>query len=92
MLKVLTITFFATVFILSCNAKDKSNKGAEAQLLRINNLYDSALLVQDTALLKRIYADDFVYTNPEGKLLNKDQQLISIAVSEMKWDTGRSGD
>jgi len=35
MLKILTVTFFAAI-ILSCNAKDKANKGAEAQLLRLN--------------------------------------------------------
>jgi uncharacterized protein DUF4440 len=91
MQKVLTLAVL-TAIILSCNAKDKSNKGAEAQLLRLNYLYDSALLIQDTGFLKRLYAEDFVYTNPEGKLLNKEQQIISIAVSEMKWDAGKSDD
>ena len=91
MQKVLILAVF-TAIILSCNAKDKSNKGAEAQLLRLNYLYDSALLIQDTGFLKRLYAEDFVYTNPEGKLLNKEQQIISIAVSEMKWDAGKSDD
>ena len=91
MLKILTVTFFAAI-ILSCNAKGKSNKGAEAQLLRLNYLYDSALLIQDTGFLKRLYADDFIYTNPEGKVLNKEEQIISIAVSELKWDAGKSDD
>jgi uncharacterized protein DUF4440 len=91
MQKVLTLAVL-TAIILSCNAKDKSNRGAEAQLLRLNYLYDSALLIQDTGFLKRLYAEDFVYTNPEGKLLNKEQQIISIAVSEMKWDAGKSDD
>ena len=91
MQKVLTLAVL-TAIILSCNAKDKSNKGAEAQLLRLNYLYDSALLIQDTGFLKRLYAEDYVYTNPEGKLLNKEQQIISIAVSEMKWDAGKSDD
>lgn len=91
MLKILPLSVFAAI-ILSCNAKDKSNKGAEAQLLRLNYLYDSALLIHDTGFLKRLYADDFIYTNPEGKVLNKEEQLISIAVSEMKWDAGKSDD
>jgi len=91
MRKVLTLIVL-TAIILSCNSKDKLNKGAEAQLLRLNYLYDSALLIQDTGFLKRLYAEDFVYTNPEGKLLNKNEQIISIAVSEMKWDAGKSDD
>lgn len=92
MLRKIMISILAAVIFFSCNAKDKTNKGAEAQLLRLNSLYDSALLTNDTGYLKRIYADDFVYTNPEGKLLNKEQQIISIAVSEMKWDAAKSED
>ena len=43
-------------------------------------------------MLGRLYAKDFIYTNPDGKLLTKEQQMTSIAASEMKWDNGKSED
>ena len=90
MLKIITLSFLTTIIFFSCKSKGKINE--EPELLRLNNLYDSALVHNDTAVLKRLYADDFIYTNPEGKVLTKEQQINSIAVSEMNWETGKSED
>lgn len=78
--------------VLGCKTGTKKDNNAETRLLQLNNNYDSALVKNDTGLLKKIYADDFVYTNPEGQLLTKAQQINSIAVSEMKWEAGKSED
>ena len=90
MLKIITLSLLAGTIFFNCKSKEKVNE--EPELLRLNNLYDSALVHNDTGVLKRLYADDFIYTNPEGKVLTKEQQINSIAVSEMNWETGKSGD
>ncbi len=92
MLKMLTLVLIATATLLSCKSKEKPDTGAEQELLRLNNLYDSALIHLDTGVLKRLYADELVYTNPDGNLLTREQQINSITTSEMKWDTGKSED
>jgi len=79
-----------TVVILK--ACSKKENPVEAQLLDLNNKYDSALLNRDTAFLSKLYAESFVYTSPEGKLLNKDQQIMSIATSDLQLENGKSED
>jgi ketosteroid isomerase-like protein len=90
MLKIITVSLFTMTIFFSCKSKEKLNE--EPELVRLNNLYDSALVNNDTSVLKRLYADDFIYTNPEGKVLTKEQQITSIAVSEMNWEAGKSED
>jgi ketosteroid isomerase-like protein len=78
--------------LAACKSKTESGEDKQASIISLNNLYDSAIVKRDTGVLKRLYADDFVYTNPEGKLLTRDQQITSILVSEMNWAEGRSKD
>ena len=88
-LSVIVILLLAT----ACNNKEEVKVANEQnKLLQLNRQYDSALLVKDTAALNRLYADDFIYTSPEGKVLNKQQQILNVAVSEFKLDTARSED
>jgi ketosteroid isomerase-like protein len=92
MYKILLSFVLAGWFLLGCNQNKKEDEAAMQQLLQLNNEYDSAILRNDTAILKRIYAEDYVFTNPEGRILTRAEQLSSIAVSEVKWATGRSED
>lgn len=83
------IFFLTIVILLACK---KNNNPVEAQLFTLNNQYDSALLHRDTSFLRKLYAESFVYTSPEGKLLNKDQQIMAIATSDLQWENGKSED
>jgi len=89
-IRIISVSLLVMAIFFNCKSKEKVNE--EPQLLRLNKLYDSALVNNDAAVLKRLYADDFIYTNPEGKVLTKEQQINSIAVSEMNWETGKSED
>ena len=82
----------ATSTLLACNADKPATTDETAELLRLNTLYDSALIHHDTVVLNKLYAPGFTYTNPDGKLLDRQQQLLSIASSEMKWEYGKSED
>ena len=92
MLKTIIAASFITIVVYGCKSKEKASDPADQELIRLNNTYDSAIIAHDTATLRRLYADDFVFTNPEGKLLSRQEQITSIAVSEVNWEAGRSED
>lgn len=85
----LLFIFIFTLGIFSCGNKTEA-PDYTAQLTQLNNLYDSALLTRDTTTLKKLYGEKFMLTNPDGQLLNKQQQLLSVATSEVKWDNAKS--
>ena len=37
---------------------------AERELLKVNEQYDEAIMRVDVAALERIFAEEFIYTNP----------------------------
>ena len=76
--------------VVACGDKKTAQADPPAELIDLNKRYDSALLNQDTAVLRSMYATDFIYTNPDGRVLNKEQQLLNVATSEMKWESGGS--
>ncbi len=82
----------ALLLLAACGGKDDPTPNYESQLLKVNSRYDSAIMVRDTAFLKKLYADTYVYTNPEGKLLDRGQQITAVAVSEMRWQNAKSED
>jgi len=77
------------VLLIACSQSSKT-PDYSAQLLRINNQYDSALLKGDTVALGKLFAPDFTLVNPDGRLLNRQEQLLNVATSELKWESARS--
>lgn len=77
------------LLIFSCK-NGSSNTDHTPELLRLNARYDSALLRKDTALLRSLFADDFILTNPEGRVLNRDEQLLNVATTELNWQSAQS--
>jgi ketosteroid isomerase-like protein len=55
----------------------KSDKAAQ-EVIEFRNRYIEAEENRDIAFLERILADDFFALNPQGKLLNKTQQLENL--------------
>lgn len=85
----------ASIFIFSCgdDKKDKKEAYKEAaikELVLLNTQYDSALIKADTSWLKKIYAEEFSYTTPEGQVRSKGQQLENIAGGGLKLEFGKS--
>jgi ketosteroid isomerase-like protein len=64
----------------------------EQELLRANQEYDEALVRGDASALDRIYADEFVYTTPDGEVRDKAQQLAFTKSGDLKLEFGRSDD
>lgn len=93
------LSFIAIVFLFSCKEKNKNKEMtndypelAKKELTLLNQQYDSALINSDTAWLNKTYANEFIYTTPEGQVRNKTQQLISVGSGGLKLDYGKSDD
>jgi ketosteroid isomerase-like protein len=88
-------SLFAVVVILltlaSITHGQTSGKNQQ-ELLSANQAYDAALVRGDAAALDRIYADEFIYTTPEGEVRNKAQQLAFTRSGELRLESGRSDD
>lgn len=65
---------------------------SERELLSLNVRYDAAIVANDVAALDGIFADDFVYTSPEGELRTKAQQLEMVRAGLLKLELGKSND
>ena len=64
-----------------------------AETLRgLNAEYDKALVTGDVEALDRIYSEDFTYTNPDGVLRSKAEQLAFVRAGKLGLTSGRSDD
>ena len=60
-------------------AQVTKNHGAEEELRRLNAKEVNGLLRSDLTILKSLWSDDFVVTNPFNKFVNKQQVLDMVA-------------
>jgi ketosteroid isomerase-like protein len=65
-------------FAARAQAPAANNDKAAQELIEFRNRYIEAEENRDTAFLDKILADDFFALNPQGKLLNKQQQLENL--------------
>ena len=69
---------FATPLVLSGQTPAVKNDKAIQEIVEFRNRYIEAEENRDMAFLEKILADDFFALNPQGKLLNKQQQLENL--------------
>jgi ketosteroid isomerase-like protein len=97
MIKRFILIIFHLFLVVAASAQletDKANRNTktEQELLKANQEYDLALLRADAAALDRLYADEFVYTNPDGEIRNKVQQLAFTRSGDLKFESAKSSD
>jgi len=68
----------STPFVAHAQAPAANNDKAAQELIEFRNRYIEAEENRDTAFLDKILSDDFFAMNPQGKLLNKQQQLENL--------------
>jgi len=93
MKSIIYFFFAATILLLACKSKDKKKEYtdvAKEELTAINMQYDSAIVKNDTGMLKQIFAEEFSYTTTEGQVRNREQQLNSIASDGLKIEFAKS--
>jgi reactive intermediate/imine deaminase len=87
---VIVLTAFQLVFSQAANGK--ANPKIEQELLKVNQEYDAAIVAGDANALDRIFADEFVYTTPDGEVRNKAGQLAFARSGDLKLESGKSDD
>lgn len=65
---------------------------AAESLRAINAEYDRALVNDDVGALDRIYSEDFTYTNPDGVLRSKPDQIAFVRAGKLGLTAGHSDD
>ena len=90
MSKIFCLTIVFSSFLWAACGSKEEKTDSTAQLLHLNQLYDSALLKKDTSILRSLYAEQFKLVNPDGRLLTKQEQLLNIATSELTWESAES--
>ncbi len=75
MKKLIAIATLVIVFTFSVFAQ---NSKAEQEILKIHSSLDQAFLKKDAAVFERLFADDYVYSNPYGKMMNRAQSLEDL--------------
>ena len=58
----------------------------------MNERYDEAIMHGDVAALERIFADEFIYTNPKAEVLDKKQQIAALSSGGFKLTEAKSDD
>ncbi len=67
-------------------AQGSARSADETQILALENAWNQAELHNDPAALKLILTDDFLITEPDGSLLNKQQHMVSAADTSYHYD------
>jgi ketosteroid isomerase-like protein len=70
--------FFAMPFLAQAQSPMAKNDKAAQEVIDFRNKYIEAEENRDVAYLDKILADDFFALNPQGRLLNKTQQLENL--------------
>lgn len=68
----------AAITVISTFAAFAQNDKIEQEILKINQEYNEASLKNDIAFFERILAEDYLYSGPTGRLLNRAQYLEEI--------------
>jgi uncharacterized protein (TIGR02246 family) len=69
------IILIAALVIISTFAAFAQTSKDEQEILKIHNGLDQAFLKKDIAPFERVMADDYVYSNPYGKMMNRAESL-----------------
>ena len=75
-----------------CVTPAHASPDSERELLKMNAEYDEAIMRGDAAALDRIFAEEFILTNWQCEVLNKQQQIAAVARGEAKLEDARSED
>lgn len=72
--------------------KAHSKEELEPLLKQASEAYDKALGNKDAAALKKLLADDYLSTNPEGKTRNKTEEIAMMTSADLVINSGKAED
>jgi uncharacterized protein (TIGR02246 family) len=72
------LTAIATLIIISSVLAFAQNSKDEQEILKIHSALEQGFLKKDAAVFERVLADDYVYSNPSGKMMNRAESLEDL--------------
>ena len=55
------------------------SSSSEKEILKLENQWSEAVVKRDTTTLQRLYADEYLFTDPGGDVWNKLQDIANVA-------------
>ena len=86
------LTAVTVLMLISATLAFSQTNKSERELLKANLEYDAAILSNNVKTLERIFADEFVYTTPDGEVRDKAQQLAFTRSGDLKFESAQSSD
>jgi len=79
--KLMKFTYGVAVVVLLAgpHSEARTLNAAEQEVLKVENDWNQALVNRDTASLQRFYADEYLYTDPDGLVWDKAKDLANLA-------------
>ena len=81
------LTFALAAFVKgqeTSSSKAHADQAIKKEIFKVEQVQDEAILKGDTAVLNRIYADNFAYSNQFGVLIPRDQVLANFRSGKAK--------
>ena len=91
-MKTLTICLLLLACASSGFAQKNSHAGDESQIIALEHSWNQAELQHAPSALDLFLSDDFIITQPDGSLMNKQQFKNSVADKSYHYDVLTSGD
>jgi ketosteroid isomerase-like protein len=91
-MKWLAIFLFLSACSISGLAQKNSHAGDESEIIALEHSWNQAELQHAPSALDLFLSDDFIITQPDGTLLNKEEFKKSIADKTYHYDMLTSGD
>jgi ketosteroid isomerase-like protein len=86
------LTAITVLMLISAALAFSQTNKSERELFKANQEYDAAIKSNDVKTLEQIFADEFVYTTPDGEVRDKAQQLAFTRSGDLKFESAQSSD
>ena len=78
--------------LLSVPAAFAAPSAVEQQLIDAENAWAQAVMKSDVAALEKLYADEYLFTDPSGMKFTKSQDIANTRTGDLKLTAYRLGD
>ena len=85
----ITVALLSFAFGQSATQQESQNTKSEQEVRQAIEKYRTALLQRDIPALEKIWADDYVFVNAYGDVLNKAQRLAMLNPAQPLWIQSR---
>jgi ketosteroid isomerase-like protein len=87
----LSTLLFVAAFVFAQTGTSMGQSGSassdEQQLIKIEQQWADAMKSGDASALQRIEADDYVFTNPEGQVTTKENDVNDLKSGQVKYES-----